>query len=45
MGGDAYLGVTFPVVLKDYPTYSLIPIANDSFIQWSGQFVAFESVI
>jgi hypothetical protein len=44
-GGDVYLGVTFPVVLKDYPTYSLIPIANDSFIQWSGQFVAFESVI
>lgn len=45
MGGDTYLGITFPVVLKDYPTYSLIPIANDSFIQWSGQFVAFESVI
>lgn len=45
MGGYTYLGITFPVVLKDYPTYSLIPIANDSFIQWSGQFVAFESVL
>lgn len=45
MGGDLYMGVTFPVVLRDYPTYTLTPITNDSFIQWSGAFSAFESVI
>lgn len=45
MGGSSYIGVTFPVVLKEYPTYSLIPISNDSFIQWSGPFNAFEVVV
>ena len=45
MGGNIYTGVTFPVVLRDYPTYTLIPMTNDSFIAWSGQFKAFESVI
>lgn len=45
MGGDTYTGVTFPVVLRDYPTYTLVPIANDSFIQWNGGFSAFESVL
>lgn len=46
MGGDAYTGVTFPVVLREYPTYTLIPcVENDSFIQWSGSFKAFESVL
>jgi hypothetical protein len=45
MGGDSYYGVTFPVILRDYPTYALIPMANDSFIQWSGEFKAFESVL
>ena len=45
MGGDTYTGVTFPVVLRDYPMYSLVPIANDSFINWSGSFTAFESVL
>ena len=35
MGGDTYLGVTFPVVLREYPTYTLMPITNDSFIQWN----------
>ena len=45
MGGSAYTGVTFPVVLRDYPTYTLMPIKNDSFIQWSGSFIAFESVL
>jgi len=44
MGGSAYTGVTFPVVLTDYPTYTLIPIANDSFIQWAGEFTAMEIV-
>jgi len=45
MGGDTYTGVTFPVVLREYPTYTLIPITNDSFINWSGSFKAFESVL
>ena len=45
MGGDTYTGVTFPVILRDYPTYTLVPIANDSFINWSGSFKAFESVL
>lgn len=45
MGGDAYTGVTFPVILRSYPTYTLVPMTNDSFIQWNGEFVAFESVL
>ena len=45
MGGDTYTGTTFQVVLRDYPTYTLTPITNDSFIQWSGSFKAFESVL
>lgn len=45
MGGDTYTGITFPVILREYPTYTLIPITNDSFIQWSGGFKAFESVL
>jgi hypothetical protein len=45
MGGASYTGVTFPVVLRDYPTYTLVPMTNDSFISWSGQFLAFESVL
>lgn len=45
MGGDTYTGITFPVILRDYPTYTLTPITNDSFINWSGSFKAFESVL
>ena len=45
MGGTSYTGVTFPVVLRDYPTYTLQPITNDSFIEWSGSFKAFEAVL
>jgi hypothetical protein len=45
LGGSVYVGVTFPVILKDYPTYTLMPFANDSYIQWSGSFKAFESVL
>lgn len=40
-----YTGVTFPVILREYPTYNLVPMTNDSFIQWSGTFKAFESVL
>ena len=46
MGGTTYTGVTFQVVLRDYPTYTLVPcVANDSFIEWSGSFRAFEAVL
>lgn len=45
MGGDSYTGATFPVILREYPTYTLMPITNDSFIQWSGNFTAFEAVV
>ena len=45
MGGTTYTGITFQVVLRDYPTYTLIPMTNDSFIQWSGTFKAFEVVL
>ena len=45
MGGSTYTGVTFPVILREYPTYTLVPMTNDSFIQWSGEFKAFESVL
>jgi hypothetical protein len=45
LGGTSYTGITFPVILREYPTYTLIPMANDSFIQWSGIFKAMESVL
>lgn len=45
MGGDSYYGVTFPVVLREYPTYTLQPFTNDSYIEWSGTFKAFEVVL
>jgi hypothetical protein len=46
MGGGSYIGTTFPVILREYPTYTLVPCyENDSFIQWGGNFKAFESVL
>ena len=45
LGGNTYTGTTFPVILREYPTYALIPMTNDSFIQWSGTFKAFEDVL
>lgn len=45
MGGTSYTGVTFPVILREYPTYTLVPMTNDSFIQWTGNFSAFEAVV
>lgn len=44
MGGTTYTGVTFPVVLRDYPTYTLVPMTDDSYINWSGGFKALEYV-
>ena len=45
MGGSTYTGVTFQVILREYPTYALIPMTNDSFIKWDGTFKAFEAVL
>ena len=45
MGGSSYTGTTFQVILRAYPTYTLMSYANDSYIQWSGGFTAFESVL
>lgn len=45
MGGSTYTGITFPVILREYPTYTLVPMTNDSFISWNGKFSAFESVV
>jgi hypothetical protein len=45
MGGSTYLGVTFPVILSQYPNYTLVPMTNDSFISWQGTFKAFEDVL
>jgi hypothetical protein len=40
-----YTGITFPVVLTQYPTYTLIPMTNDSFIAWNSSFIALELVL
>lgn len=45
LGGGTYTGVTFCVVLQEYPTYTLVPMADDSFISWNGIFKAFEVVL
>jgi hypothetical protein len=45
LGGNTYTGITFCVIVKDYPTYNLVPITNDSFISWDGAFTALEVVL
>jgi len=45
LGGGTFTGVTFPVILREYPTYTLVPMTNDSFISWNGTFKAFEAVV
>jgi hypothetical protein len=45
LGGSTYTGITFPVVLRDYPIYTLVPMTNDSFISWNGSFKAYEVVL
>lgn len=45
MGGTNYTGITFPVILIAYPTYTLSPITNDSFIAWDGEFTGFEAIL
>jgi hypothetical protein len=44
-GDGTFVGVTFPVVLRDYPDYNLVPYSNDSYIAWNGDFYAFENVV
>ena len=45
LGGLTYIGITFPVILQEYPTYTFIPMTNDSFVTWSGSFKAIEAVL
>ena len=46
ISGNSYTGITFPVVLRDYPNPIFVPsVTNDSFINWSGDFKAFEYVL
>lgn len=45
IGGSTYTGVTFPVMVQNYPTTTLVPMTNDSFIAWSGDFTAMEVVL
>jgi hypothetical protein len=45
IGGSTYTGVTFPVILQQYPNYVLVPMTDDSFIQWNGTFKAIEAVL
>jgi hypothetical protein len=45
MGGIDYTGITFPVILQQYPNYTLMPMADDSFIQWTQSFKAFEAIV
>ena len=45
LGGLTYIGVTFPVILQDYPAYTFVPMTNDSFIAWNGSFKAIEAVL
>jgi len=45
LGGNTYTGITIPVLLAKYPTYSFSPIKDDSFIQWDSDFQAYEVVL
>lgn len=45
LGGSTYTGITFCVKVKNYPTYNLVPITNDSFISWDGAFSAMEVIL
>ena len=45
LGGNTYIGITFPVILVEYPTYTFVPMTNDSFIAWNGTFKAIEAVL
>jgi hypothetical protein len=44
MGTTTFTGITCQVILREYPTYTLMPITNDSYIAWGGEFKAMEAV-
>jgi hypothetical protein len=44
-GTQTFTGITFPVILREFPDYTLVAMSDDSFIQWSGVFRAFEAVL
>lgn len=45
LGGATFTGVTFPVILVQYPNYTLVPMTNDSFLSWTSTFRAIEAVL
>jgi len=45
LGGLTFTGTTFPVILTQYPNYTLVPMTNDSFIAWNSTFKAMEAVL
>jgi hypothetical protein len=45
LGGSTFTGTTFPVILTQYPNYTLVPMTNDSFIAWNNTFKALEAVL
>jgi hypothetical protein len=45
LGGLTFTGTTFPVILTQYPNYTLVPMTNDSFIAWNSTFKALEAVL
>jgi len=45
IGGNTYIGITFPVILQQYHNYALNPMTNDSYIGWTGTFKEIEAVL
>ena len=45
INGSTYIGITFPVIMREYPSYTLVPMTNDSFISWTGTFKAMEVIL
>jgi len=45
LGGATFTGTTFPVILVQYPNYTLVPMTNDSFLSWTSTFRAIEAVL
>ena len=45
LGGNSYTGITFCTLLREYPQFNHVPMANESFISWGGNFTALEAVL
>ena len=45
LGGNSYTGITFCTILRDYPQFTHMPMKDESFISWNGNFTALESVL